>query len=376
MNRRTTPLDESLPTSTSGGSSWPLSHPPAAPPRRRRVRRTVLIVTASVGGLLVLALAAVVVIAHRNSTRPPVALPPTPTATHAAAALATDRLVFDSDRTGNYEIYAMGRDGTGVRALTHDAAYDSWWPQLSPDRLHLLFYRVPKGTHDNDLTANALWMSNSDGTDAHEVLPAGAYGWVEQGHAMWSPDGQRLVMFAGSRLNPQLWVTRADGRDAKELTHRGGVNIDPSWSPDGTSIAFVGCPGSFCTPGRYEVYVLRVTTGELTRVTTDQMRDNDPVFSPDGRLLAWLTETSPQQAIGEWNIRSAAPDGSNVGYVTHDTNVNSRPAFAGDGSAIFFHRLVYDAAGERFQIWRIAPDGSGLARVGQSMPGSNEYPSS
>ncbi|MDQ1681392.1 MAG: TolB protein [Frankiaceae bacterium] len=325
-------------------------------------------------GLAAVAVVTLAVIAHRNSARTPVELPATPTATHAVSALATDRIVFDSDRGGNYEIYAMGRDGSGVRALTDDPAYDSWWPQLSPDRLHLLFYRVPKGKHDNDLTANALWMSNSDGTDAHEVLPAGAYGWVEQGHAMWSPDGQQLVMFAGSKLSPQLWVTRADGRDAKQLTHRGGVNIDPSWSPDGSGIAFVGCPGSFCTPGRYEVYVLHLGTGDLTRVTTDQLRDNDPVFSPDGRRLAWLTETSTQQVAGEWNVRSAAPDGSDPRDITHDGNITSRPAYTPDGKSIFFHRLVYGAQPAGFQIWRADADGANLAPAGNPQPGNNEYP--
>src|SRR4051794_22005974 len=63
----------------------------------------------------------------------------------ATTALPVTRLVFDSDRTGNFEIYAMGVDGSSPVELTRDATYDSFWPKISPDRTQILFYRSPKG---------------------------------------------------------------------------------------------------------------------------------------------------------------------------------------------------------------------------------------
>ena len=60
-------------------------------------------------------------------------------------ALATDQLVFDSTRlSANREIYVMKTDGTGVTRLTNNAAYEHWWPRISPDRKKILFYRRPR----------------------------------------------------------------------------------------------------------------------------------------------------------------------------------------------------------------------------------------
>ena len=90
--------------------------------------------------------------------------------------LLTSQLAFDSDRTGNYEIYLMNTDGSGVRALTNDRTQDSWWPRISPERARILFYRTPAGTHDGDYTKTSLWEMNADGSDSHQVIANGANG--------------------------------------------------------------------------------------------------------------------------------------------------------------------------------------------------------
>src|SRR5918911_3891865 len=111
--------------------------------------------------------------------------------------LKTGVIVFNSNRTGNDEIYVMNADGSGVRALTDDERYDSWWPRVSPDRGRILFYRSPRGVHDNDYTKQSLWVMNADGSNRRQLRAAGTDGWKIQGHAEWSPDGSRLAMFGG-----------------------------------------------------------------------------------------------------------------------------------------------------------------------------------
>src|SRR5215211_7756879 len=58
-------------------------------------------------------------------------LPDTPaphsTLPASTARLDPQRLLFDSDRTGNFEIFTMGADGNDPRQLTDDDGYDSWW---------------------------------------------------------------------------------------------------------------------------------------------------------------------------------------------------------------------------------------------------------
>jgi Tol biopolymer transport system component len=289
------------------------------------------------------------------------------------AALPADVMAFDNDRTGNYEVFTMRLDGSSARQLTSDPTLDSWWPRLSPDRLRILFYRTPKGMHDRDFTLTRLWMMNADGSDARELRPKGADGWEQQGHAEWSPNGSQLVMFGGLRTNPQIFVTRADGTAARQVTTRGGTNIDPSWSRDGSSLIFVGCPNAICFEKDYEIYVVAAAGGEARRLTTNDKRDHDPYMSPDGTRIAWLEQTDTAGPAGAWNIWIMNADGTGQRAVTDDRQINSKPEWSRDGAAIFFHR--FEAGGDRWRLFSIRPDGSGLAELVKGLPGNSEFPS-
>jgi Tol biopolymer transport system component len=339
---------------------------------------------------LVLLIVAVIAVAlHRLNTpqavpkswSPPAALPSSPT-----AAIPQGNLVFDSNRTGNYQIWTMATNGTGERQLTYDPKSDSWWPQISPDRRSILFYRTPTGVHDRDYSKTSLWAMAADGTDLAELRPAGLDGWVLQGHAEWSPSGGAIVMFGGSRLNPQIWVTDELGEHPREVTHRGGTNIDPSWDPDGRTIVFVGCPSSFCTPADQEVYTVPTNGGAPVRITYDHLVDYDPAFSHDGSALAWLTEmSSGPDVAGTWDIRiipvaqprgevSPAPS-SAPRLLLPDISgtVNSKPSWSIDNRTIYFHRGYGDLQ-RGFQIWAVSPNGTELREITAGQGGSNEYP--
>jgi TolB protein len=292
--------------------------------------------------------------------------------------------VFDSNRTGNYEIWTMGPTGSGARQLTDDSHYDSWWARLSPDRRTILFYRTPKGTHDRDYSKTSLWAMTADGGAPVELRPAGLDGWVLQGHAEWSPDGTSLVMFGGDHFSPQIQVTDALGQHPHAITHRGGSNVDPSWAPDGRTVVFVGCPGSFCTPSSHEIYTVPVTGGDVTRLTHDGIEDNDPYFDHAGTKLAWLSKISGGLLdVGVWDIRTmpVVPSGDTVRVAANaepkrligDDNINSKPAWSLDDQTIYFHRAINGVKGG-FQIWAVDPDGSHLRELTPSGNGSNEYP--
>ena len=292
------------------------------------------------------------------------------------------QLAFDSDRTGNYEIYLMNTDGSGVRALTNYRTQDSWWPRISPDRSRMLFYRTPAGTHDGDYTKTSLWVMNADGGGRTQLLANGANGWQFQGHAEWSPDGQRIVMFGGSAANLQIYVTDSNGFNPKAITSRPSPNIDPSWSPDGATIAFIGSPNGTTNPTDYEVYTVPSTGGAATRLTNDGLIDNDPYFSPDGITLAFLTQTlppgSPGKPLGTWGIRklnlATAGPTTTPGIVIDDGQINSKPDWSLDSSLIRFHRTLYFGNG-KFSIFSIHPDGSGLTELTPGQTTNNEFPS-
>ena len=359
------------------GVEWPV---PSTPARPGRLRRGCLVAAAAAAAVVVVLIGIVLVVAwlrvHETVDAPvlrDVSLP------SPGEALPEGHVAFDSDRTGNYEVFAMAPDGSGARQLTDDQRYDSWWARISPDRHYVLFYRTPAGVHDANgaYRKTSLWVMRADGTGETELLPDDAYGWIQQGHAEWSPDGKHLVMFGGNAVNPQIWVTDATGRQRRQVTNRSGSNIDPSWSPDGKMIVFTGCPRAVCFFYNYEIYTVAASGGDATRLTDDGVRDHDPYFSPDGSRIAFLSMTGRSggdHPAGEWNIRMVEAEGTGLRRVTDDGQVNSKPEWSRDGRVLWFHRLVYGEPGGRFDLWTVRPDGTDLTRVTNG-PGANEYPS-
>ena len=371
--------------STTGS---PTAAPPAPPgpgpgaPRRRTWLR-VLVVLVVVGAVaLTLAVVALVLVVRRLET--PASVPDgwsAPTGLPAGAGtVPDDAIAFDGDGTGTFELYLLAADGS-TRQLTDDPTTDAWWPRVSPDRRTILYYRTPAGTHDRDYTATSLWATDAAGSEHVQLRPAGLDGWVQQGHAEWSPEGDELVMFGGSRLNPQIFVTDALGQGPRQVTDDGGTNIDPSWHPDGRSLVYVGCPSSICRFSDYEIYAVDVDGGPRTRLTDDGVRDHDPYVSPDGTRLAWLSQVEGgiTDPVGAWDIRLADVVGDDplaVGPIRRlvgDDQVTSRPEWTRDGTGLVFHRLT-DATGG-FELWAADPDGSDLRRLAPDLPGTQEYPS-
>ena len=287
-----------------------------------------------------------------------------------STALSTSRLAFDSNRTGTWQVFTENLDGSSSTQLTWDPAYDSWWPKISPDRTHVLFYRTPAGTHDTDFTQTSLWVMDSTGGGVRRLLAAGAYGWALQGHAEWSPDGAHLVMFAGSSSSPQIVVTAADGTNPRVVRHREGSNLDPSWSPDGSRLLFVGCPGQVCLDSQYEVFSLRTDGTDERQLTSDAVRDHDPYFSPDGATVAWLRQTPDRS----WSIFAMHADGGSKRAVVSDGIITSKPAWSLDGSRLYFHRLDPGLLRVSYALYTARLDGSGLTRLGPAQQTSDEYP--
>jgi TolB protein len=290
--------------------------------------------------------------------------------------LGADMLVFDSSRSGNHEIFVMRNDGSGARQLTQDASYENWWPRLSPDRRKLLFYRAPRGLPERyDLAS--LWTIQVDGTALTQLRAAGADGWPLQGHGEWSPNGAAIAMFGGSSAtSPQIYVTDAMGRSPRQITQRPGINTDVSWSPDGRTLLFNGCPATPCAEADYEIYAIPAAGGSETRLTFDGVADYDPYFSPDGKTIAWLVKSDPAayNGLGAWSIRVASADGSNARWLINDGQINSKPAWSLDGANIYFHRME-PAREVRWGVFRIGVDGSALTPLTANAAGNNEFPS-
>ncbi|UCD45498.1 MAG: PD40 domain-containing protein [Candidatus Bathyarchaeota archaeon] len=158
-----------------------------------------------------------------------------------------DKIVF----TSNFAIWIMDDDGTGVLQLTEHPNAGEWGnaplplgdfdPRISPDGSRIVFERMvddssPHGDYD-------LYIVGVDGTGLVAITDNG---WT-QGMASWSGSGDELVYLVGavgSEGRYDIFSIKPDGSDMRDLTSElfppGFLAHDPIFSPDDSKIYFVG----------------------------------------------------------------------------------------------------------------------------------------
>jgi len=110
--------------------------------------------------------------------------------------------------------------------------------------------------------------------------------------------------------------------------------------------------------GKFQLYSTeRSNLAQLTKLTpaTDTATANDPTFSPDGSRIAFVSQRDGNAEIYVMNA-----DGSGVTRVTNDPQGDGRPAFTSDGQGVVFHSSR--SAGKQ-QIWSVYIDGTGLTQL-------------
>jgi Tol biopolymer transport system component len=223
-------------------------------------------------------------------------------------ALSPDgsRIAFVSDRTGSSQIYAMPAGGGPATALTEGPA-ESFDPAWAPDGTHIAFASNRTGNGD-------IYVMDADGRNAVQVTglglrpePPDIIGADDtrqfEGYPTWSPDGTRIAFVGEVGDNAEIFVMDADGSNIVQVTDDPEGDWDPAWSPDGKWIAFFTSQGQPAS----DIYVIRPNGSGLTRLTDDPGRDIQPAWSPDGSRIVFASDR--EGALGLFVMDT---DGSNV----------------------------------------------------------------
>jgi Tol biopolymer transport system component len=204
----------------------------------------------------------------------------------------------------------------------------------------------------------ALMAVTSDGTRLRRLTPEGI---ADYRSPDVSPDGRTVVVvhsipsFEGEQ-EAVLATVPIEGGSPTWLTDEPAIVEDPTWSPDGTSIAFIGeIPGE-----PFGLYVLDLDAGDARLIAgTENMLTGEPTWSPDGERLAFEGSTGeylgPGATNDAWDIYVARLDGSEPKNVTRTPDESEVwPAWSWETNRIAFVRSVPRGSG----IYTMAPDGS------------------
>jgi Tol biopolymer transport system component len=192
-------------------------------------------------------------------------------------------------------------------------------------------------------------LSNPDGSNERVLTTGGDPAWSPNGRQIAYHFGSSLRCNNGLETVWELRVINADGTGQRTVTRGNRTNCaagaaQPAWSPDGTRLAFVdgiggeGRSDGIVTEGAgRSVFTVPVNGGNFTRITTGLRSYGRPSWSPDGTKIAFEGETpfaGPIPANGD--IYTVNPNGTSLTRVTTNARDDFAPAWSPDSSHMVF----------------------------------------
>jgi TolB protein len=147
----------------------------------------------------------------------------------------------------------------------------------------------------------------------------------------------------------RLEVADADGEGVHVAVRSNEPIISPSWSPDGTKVAYV----SF-EQRKPIIYVQDLITGQRKVVSNQKGNNSAPAWSPDGSKLAIALSKD-----GHYQVYSLNADGSGLRRLSNSSGIDTEPQFSADGQSIYF---TSDRSGGP-QIYKMSAAGGNATRV-------------
>ena len=270
----------------------------------------------------------------------------------AMTAPQAGKVAFVSNRSGSWDIWTMSSDGSNPVNLTRDAAIDLH-PTWSPSGEQILFVSFREEGKEA-----SLYLMDADGNNIRKVLD----NWYSRSHAAWAPDGKRIA----SVRDGVLYIITLDDKSVMPVAETGFETIgDPTWSPNGTEIAFI----YFRQKRGYELRLLDVQTLKqkviLAQLETYPHKSY-PTWSPDGKQIAFVLHKSrtilnPVDAANwqdEETIYVINRDGSNLRQLVSEKGPDAlHPTWSPQGDEIIYSQGIHlPEIGDIRQLFKINVD--------------------
>ncbi len=289
----------------------------------------------------------------------------------AATAQPTLGILFVSERDGNWEIYLVQPDGSGLTRLTQAPQVDAD-PAWSPDGRRIAFRSRRDGSSD-------IFIMDADGTDPVNIVRDPGDSWDDEFAPVWNPDGATLALFT-DRFQPPLGNCRTGAgahhlafmpvtgghENIREFDALPGEQVSFSWSPDGRYLAF----SSNCSGTVNRLYLWDRETDRVEKLTDGLSNDLHPAWSHNGRYLAFTSNLEGNNDIyllelasGTWTNLTAhpakdthptwSPDDAQIAFTTNRDG--NEEIYAMDADGLNPRNLTRHPARDFWPAWSPVP---------------------
>ncbi len=252
-------------------------------------------------------------------------------------------IVYSGQAEGNREIYLLSTSGQIPNNLTKDPADDDE-PAVSRDGEWIAFRSSRDG--------GGIFVMRLTGEGVRRVTPMGV---SVAFNPSWSPDGTEIAYTSENvQLTPLSWEGRSelwviDVKTSERRSLEVGDGVQPNWSPNGHRIAYVARvkqagSGNRADARLMDVFTVPVRGGEPVAATNDPFNDWCPVWSPDGQYLYFVSDRGGRMNL--WRVPIDEASGKKLGDpepVTTGVPFLAHPSISADGQRIAYVEKVETA---------------------------------
>ena len=262
------------------------------------------------------------------------------------------RIVFASNRDGDWDIYSMDVNGNNLLQLTNHEKSDRALA-CSPDGRKIAFRSERDGPPD-------LYVMDNDGNNVIRLTNSNSF----ESRPSWSPDGKKIAFSSSCENNCDIFTVDTVGENRTRLAQHEMGDVVPSWSPDGSKIAFASLPPGVIAFADYHIFVMNADGKKRRNLTGDTGLTGNfsPTWSPDGKKIAF---DSQRNFIYDIYVISA--EGKKLERLTEGEGNNTRPAYVQDGTRIAFES---DRDGA-WNIYLMNTNGRNAIQLTRTPPGTN-----